>query len=185
MLRVAGSFLGELTVNVFLLASLVRRQLCAFLETQTPFHDLCGGTTGEDIIGAFGRATYDEPSFMFLTLLLPLGDSDIWTFLSKLQDTSVLKRFVVDEAHCRSHLGPHFKSEYQRAECLKERFPRILIMTLLGTIPGDAKDEILSVLQITKCPIFQTSFNHPHFTRAILDKQPGSLAYEQIKAFIL
>jgi superfamily II DNA helicase RecQ len=57
-------------------------------------------------------------------------------------------------------------------------------MALAATATLDVKRDIISVLQIPKCMLFQTSLNRPNLTFSVVAKLFGSDSFQQVNEFI-
>ncbi|MCX7931593.1 MAG: DNA helicase RecQ [Rhodovarius sp.] len=78
-----------------------------------------------------------------------------------------LALFAVDEAHCISQWGHHFRPEYRGLTCLAERFPAVPRLALTATADPRTVEDIRSQLSLTEAPIFRGGFDRPNiFLRA-------------------
>jgi bloom syndrome protein len=75
-----------------------------------------------------------------------------------------------------------FRPEYQRLGILKDQFPEVPILELTATATPDVKPDIISVLQISKCMVFQDSLNRPNLTFSVVAKL--SDGFKQVNEFI-
>jgi bloom syndrome protein len=182
--QLTGLMKGGLTVVISPLLSLIRDQIRSLSELQLSARHLSGTTTYEDALDVFDLARRDRLLFLFLTPEKLLGNSRILGFLIEVNRLNKLTRFVVDEAHCVSQWGHNFRPEYQQLGILKQQFPTVPIMALTATATTDVKRDIISVLQIPKCMVFQNSFNRPNLTYSVICKLPGAAYCQQVKKFI-
>jgi bloom syndrome protein len=165
-----GYLMRGLTVVISPLLALINDQVRALKELRLSARFLSGVTRHEDSLDVFDLAKRDELLFLFLTPEKLLTGARILGGLIDLAAMGKLTRFVVDEAHCVSQWGHDFRPDYVNLRILKERFPEIPVMALTATATTDVKSDIVSVLQIHHCMVFQNSFNRPNLYYSVAHK---------------
>jgi ATP-dependent DNA helicase RecQ len=70
--------------------------------------------------------------------------------------------FAVDEAHCVSQWGHHFRREYRGLGVLSERFPRTPRLALTATADPRTVEDIRAQLGLTGDPVFRGGFDRPN-----------------------
>jgi ATP-dependent DNA helicase RecQ len=89
--------------------------------------------------------------------------------------------FAIDEAHCVSQWGHHFRPEYIGLAVISERFADVPRVALTATADDLTRREIVDRLGLTGAPSFVASFDRPNIRYEIVDKQN---APAQLKTFI-
>lgn len=102
--------------------------------------------------------------------LMALGFLD---FLAELN----LNFFAIDEAHCISSWGHHFRPDYQKLAILKERFPETPVIALTATADRAVRSDIGQLLHLNEPRYFISSFDRPNLSLAVL---PGQKKWEQL-----
>jgi len=75
-----------------------------------------------------------------------------------------IARFVVDEAHCISHWGHDFRSDYRRLGALRARFPHIPFFACTATATGRVRHDVSAQLGLTDPIELVGSFDRPNLT---------------------
>ncbi|WP_408904075.1 DNA helicase RecQ [Pseudoroseomonas cervicalis] len=85
--------------------------------------------------------------------------------------------FAIDEAHCVSQWGHHFRPEYRALPVLAERFPRVPRLALTATADPRTVQDIQRQLKLEDSPLFRASFDRPNIRMAALprDHERGQL----------
>jgi ATP-dependent DNA helicase RecQ len=100
--------------------------------------------------------------------------------LSRLQERR-LALFAVDEAHCVSQWGHHFRPEYRGLSVLAERFPDTPRLALTATADPRTVKDILRQLALGDGPVFRGGFDRPNIVIAAAPRE-GERA--QLRAFV-
>jgi len=94
-------------------------------------------------------------------------------FLASLE----ISLFAVDEAHCVSTWGHHFRPEYKQLAILKTQFPDVPVMALTATADRTVRRDIGELLKLNDPGYYISSFDRPNLSLAVL---PGQKKWEQL-----
>jgi len=94
-------------------------------------------------------------------------------FISSLE----ISLFAVDEAHCVSTWGHHFRPDYKQLSILKKQFPDIPVMALTATADRTVRRDIGELLNLRDPGYYISSFDRPNLSLAVL---PGQKKWEQL-----
>jgi len=89
--------------------------------------------------------------------------------------------FAVDEAHCVSQWGHHFRPEYRGLAVLAERFPEVPRLALTATADPRTVEDIRAQLGLLDSPVFRGGFDRPNIR---ITAEPREQERAQLRAFI-
>jgi ATP-dependent DNA helicase RecQ len=89
--------------------------------------------------------------------------------------------FAIDEAHCVSQWGHHFRPEYRALPVLAQRFPRVPRLALTATADLRTVTDIQRQLGLEDSPLFRASFDRPNIA---ISAQPRDQERGQLRRFI-
>jgi ATP-dependent DNA helicase RecQ len=101
--------------------------------------------------------------------------------LGRLQDSSRIALFAIDEAHCVSQWGHDFRPEYMQLAVLHQRFPGVPRIALTATADRVTREEIVLRLGLAGARLFVSSFDRPNIRYRIVEK---ANARAQLSAFL-
>ena len=93
-----------------------------------------------------------------------------------------LSLIAIDEAHCVSSWGHHFRPEYGQLHLLKEQFPEVPVIALTATADKAVRHDIGRLLGLREPRMFIASFDRPNLSLAVL---PGQKRWEQLRRIAL
>src|SRR4051794_4069648 len=89
--------------------------------------------------------------------------------------------FAIDEAHCVSQWGHHFRPEYRGLGLLAERFPGVPRLALPATADPRTVEDIRAQLSLTDSPVFRGGFDRPNI---FVSAESRESERAQLRAFI-
>ena len=92
-----------------------------------------------------------------------------------------LALFAIDEAHCVSQWGHHFRPEYRGLGLLAERFPGVPRLALTATADPRTVEDIRAQLGLAGSPVFRGGFDRPNI---FISAEPREQERAQLRAFI-
>ncbi|PIZ13169.1 MAG: DNA helicase RecQ [Elusimicrobia bacterium CG_4_10_14_0_8_um_filter_37_32] len=78
--------------------------------------------------------------------------------------------FVIDEAHCISHWGHNFRSEYRQLDIIKQEFKNINVHAFTATATEQVQQDIVTQLKLEKPHIYIGNIDRPNLTYRILPR---------------
>ena len=89
--------------------------------------------------------------------------------------------FAIDEAHCVSQWGHHFRPEYRGLGVLSDRFPRTPRLALTATADQRTVEDIRAQLGLQDAPVFRGGFDRPNIR---IEAAPRDAERAQIRALL-
>ncbi len=92
-----------------------------------------------------------------------------------------LALFAIDEAHCVSQWGHHFRPEYRGLSVLAGRFPGVPRLALTATADPRTAEDIRGQLGLLDAPVFRGGFDRPNI---LIAAAPREQERAQLRSFI-
>ncbi len=90
-------------------------------------------------------------------------------FLDWLERVGV-RSFAIDEAHCISHWGHDFRTEYRRLAMLKGRFPQASMHAYTATATQRVRDDIAAQLKLVNPTMLVGRFDRPNLIYRVVER---------------
>lgn len=143
------------TLVISPLLSLIEDQCLYLSSVGIESCQLSSNTNDQDSKKILSNLSDGDIQFRFLmTTPERLGKSK--KFLQSLMSAQeYLTRIVIDEVHCYTMWGDHFRTEYKKLSILKKLFSSTPMMCLTATATEKVEQEICSTLLIPDCTVFR------------------------------
>jgi ATP-dependent DNA helicase RecQ len=89
--------------------------------------------------------------------------------------------FAIDEAHCISHWGHDFRTDYRQLSQLKQRFPNIAVHGYTATATEQVREDIIEQLNLSVTESYVGSFDRPNLNYQVRSR---SDLHQQIEGVI-
>lgn len=89
-----------------------------------------------------------------------------------------IRLIAIDEAHCISSWGHHFRPDYKQLHVLKQRFPDVPVIALTATADKAVRHDIGRSLGMAEHRLFIAGFDRPNLSLAVL---PGLKKFGQLR----
>ncbi len=164
--------LPGLTVVISPLIALMKDQVQALVANGIPAAFLNSSLSHQQEQNVLQKIKAGEYNLLYVAPeRVMLGD-----FLD-LMTTIEISLFAVDEAHCVSTWGHHFRPDYKKLSIIKSLFPHKPVMALTATADRTVRQDIGEMLQLTDPSLFVSSFDRPNLSLAVL---PGQKKWGQL-----
>lgn len=158
----------RLTVVISPLIALMKDQVDRLLGRGIPAAFLNSTLDADDRRRVIAGITKREYRLVFAAPeRLASGD-----FYRLLADANV-GSFAIDEAHCISHWGHDFRSDYRRLGELKERFPRTPVHAFTATATPRVRADVVAQLGLTDPQVLVGDFFRPNLHYRVLRRGSG------------
>ncbi|MDD4927830.1 MAG: DNA helicase RecQ [Gallionella sp.] len=110
-----------------------------------------------------------------------LMNANFLGLLERIEQSSGIALFAIDEAHCVSQWGHDFRPEYRELTILNARFPTVPRIALTATADTPTRREIVERLSLEDARQFVSSFDRPNIRYRVALKNN---AMNQLQDFI-
>ncbi len=164
--------LDGLTLVISPLIALMKDQVQSLNGNGIPAAFLNSSQTAESVHQIKGQLERGEIKLLYVSPE-KIFSQNFLSYLALLK----IKLIAIDEAHCVSSWGHHFRPEYQRLNILKKHFPATTMVALTATADKAVRSDIGELLGMKAPKTFLSSFDRPNLSLAVL---PGQKKWEQI-----
>ena len=151
---------GGITIVISPLKSLIKDQINNLLKKNINAVGYYGDATAKQKQYILEEMLKEKPKFNLIYTTPETLDCNIQFCLSirNIMENNILKRFVIDEAHCISLWGNDFRNSYRKLCSLKENFPDIPIMALTATATPQVRKDMVHQLKFKKYHLYTKSY---------------------------
>ena len=104
--------------------------------------------------------------------------------INKLYNEKLLKRVVIDEAHCVSQWGREFRTDYLNLKYIRKIYPSVPILAMTATAPSKIREDVINQLGMINTIFFYSSYNRPNLFLEVRNKNNYNNVIENIAQFI-
>lgn len=180
---VKGGKTRGVTIVISPLISLMQDQVQHLRDRNINAAMISSRGTTEEKHAAIRELTSGQLDLVYLSPEMVNSSNMIQRVLSKLYESNMLARVVVDEAHCVSSWGHDFRPDYQGMSLFKEKFPEVPIMALTATANEKVRLDIVHHLRMKNLVLLKQSFNRTNLFYEVRNKPPN--LYEWIRDYVM
>jgi ATP-dependent DNA helicase RecQ len=158
------------TVVVSPLIALMKDQVDALIERGIGAAFLNSSLTPEDRRRVSDGIQGGEYKLIFVAPER-FASGNFWQLLQ----SSGVGAFAIDEAHCISHWGHDFRSDYRRLDQLSARFPKASIHAFTATATPRVRQDIIGQLHLREPKVLVGDFFRPNLHYRIVRRESGFL----------
>jgi len=162
--------------------------LVSLIQDQVQIMDNLDISVAELTAGSNDRMIYERAHNLKLLFITPekLHKSvKLQEKLTELYSHNILKRFVIDEAHCCSQWGNDFRPDYKKLSSLRNQFPRLPIMALTATATHECQADVCKILRMRNPAVVKTSSNRPNLKYIVVHKTDEKSTVRRIKNMVM
>lgn len=166
---------GGLTVVISPLISLIHDQIDDLKRHGIPCHQWSTGSA-ITLATAFHSIEQGKCNLFYTT---PEGfnkSTEMEMYLDRIYEAGLLKRFIIDEAHCVSNWGHEFRPDYLNLQ-IRARYPTVPICGFTATATRLVCYDIIEKLNMNEPLLWLTSFVKTNLQYEIRYKNSDSWAY--------
>lgn len=179
---VKGGTTKGTTVVISPLISLMQDQVQHLLDKNIRAGMISSKGTSEERNATFKQLTSGQLDLVYLSPEMVNNSVRVQKVLSKLYETEMLARVVVDEAHCVSSWGHDFRPDYKGMSMFKQQYPDVPIMALTATANEKVRLDIVHHLRMSDPVLLKQSFNRTNLFYEVKSKPPN--IYDWMRDYI-
>lgn len=171
------------TVVISPLISLMQDQVQHLMDKNIKAGMISSKGTSDERNATFKALTSGQLDLVYLSPEMVNNSARVQKVLSKLHESNMLARVVVDEAHCVSSWGHDFRPDYKGMSMFKELYPLVPVMALTATANEKVRLDIVHHLKMRDPLLLKQSFNRVNLFYEVRNKPPN--LYEWVRDYIL
>lgn len=174
--QVPALLLEGLTLVISPLIALMKDQVQALNANGIPAAYLNSSLSSTEEKEIEGQLERNELKLLYVSPEKIFGQNFL-SFLTLLN----IQLIAIDEAHCVSSWGHHFRPEYQKLYLLKNKLPNATMVALTATADKAVRSDIGQLLGMQSPKTFLSSFDRSNLSLSVL---PGQKKWEQIRRIV-
>lgn len=164
--QVPGLYLGGLTVVISPLISLMKDQADDLNARGIPAAACTGALDYRERAHVITDIKEGRLRFLFIS-----PEKAVQAGFLEILSSAPVRLIAVDEAHCISEWGHHFRPEYRELARFRNHFPGVPVIALTATAIPEVREDICRQLSLVRVQKFEGRFDRENLTYTVMEKK--------------